>query len=79
MNDIVEGLAAAFRLIVTLDGESGILSSHLNFGEAAEKFGKVGGFEDYFTPEQVAEIDRLVNDTLAPRYGYGGQAVVEPE
>jgi hypothetical protein len=32
--------------------------------------GKVGGFEDYFTPEQVAAIDRMVNDTLAPRYGY---------
>jgi hypothetical protein len=32
--------------------------------------GKVGGFGDYFTPGQVAEIDRLVNDTLAPGYGY---------
>ena len=33
--------------------------------------GKVGGFEDYFTPEQIAEIDHLVDSTLAPGYGYG--------
>jgi hypothetical protein len=32
--------------------------------------GKIGGFEDYFTPEQMTKIDRLVDDMLAPGYGY---------
>jgi hypothetical protein len=40
--------------------------------------GKIGGFEDYVTPEQVAEIDHLVNTTLAPGYGYGGRAAATP-
>ena len=41
--------------------------------------GKIGGFEDYFTPEQVTEIDRQVNNTLAPGYGYGRGAADTPE
>ena len=32
--------------------------------------GKVGGYQDYFTDEQAQEIERLVNTTLAPCYGY---------
>jgi hypothetical protein len=32
--------------------------------------GKVGGYQDYFTDEQAQEIERLVNTTLAPSYGY---------
>ena len=32
--------------------------------------GKVGGFGDYFTDDQVAAIDELVNSTLASGYGY---------
>ena len=32
--------------------------------------GKVGGYQDYFTDEQVEQIDRLVNATLSPAYGY---------
>jgi hypothetical protein len=31
---------------------------------------KVGGFRDYFTEEQVAELDELVRTRLSPRFGY---------
>ena len=33
--------------------------------------GKVGGYRDYFDPSQVAAIDRLVAERLAPELGYG--------
>lgn len=32
--------------------------------------GKVGGYRDYFTPEQVAELDEIVATRLSPRFGY---------
>jgi len=31
---------------------------------------KVGGYRDYFEDEQIAAIEKLVNETLAPSYGY---------
>lgn len=34
--------------------------------------GKVGGYRDYFTDEQLAEIDRLVEQKLDPVFGYSG-------
>ncbi len=33
--------------------------------------GKVGGYRDYFTPEQVAELEGLVASRLSPTLGYG--------
>jgi hypothetical protein len=33
--------------------------------------GKVGGYRDYFSPEQVAEMDALVTARLSPTSGYG--------
>jgi hypothetical protein len=32
--------------------------------------GKVGGYRDYFSPEQVAELEGLVRSRLSPRFGY---------
>lgn len=32
--------------------------------------GKIGGYVDYFTPEQVAELDALVVERLTPCLGY---------
>lgn len=32
--------------------------------------GKVGGFRDYLTAEQAAELDDLVRDRLSPAFGY---------
>ncbi len=32
--------------------------------------GKVGGYRDYFTPEQVAEIEALLVERLSPTFGY---------
>ena len=34
--------------------------------------GKVGGYRDDLTPEQSAELDRMVEERLAAMYGYGG-------
>jgi len=39
---------------------------------------KVGGYMDYFTPEQVAELDELVAKHLSPRFGYGPAGEVGP-
>lgn len=36
--------------------------------------GKVGGYRDYFSPEQVAELDALVTAGLSPTLGYGSAA-----
>ena len=33
--------------------------------------GKVGGYRDYFSAEQVAELEALVDERLSPRFGYG--------
>ncbi|MDJ0785978.1 MAG: sulfotransferase domain-containing protein [Myxococcota bacterium] len=32
--------------------------------------GKVGGYRDYFSPEQIATMEALVRDQLSPAYGY---------
>jgi hypothetical protein len=32
--------------------------------------GKVGGFVDYLTPEQIAEIDEQISAELSPAFGY---------
>ncbi len=36
--------------------------------------GKVGGYRDYFSEEQVAELEGLMADTLLPVFGYGNSA-----
>lgn len=33
--------------------------------------GKVGGYRDYFSPEQAAELENLMAETLLPVFGYG--------
>jgi len=34
--------------------------------------GKVGGYRDYFTPEQVTRLEALVRDRLSPAFEYHG-------
>lgn len=36
--------------------------------------GKVGGYLDYFDDDQAAQINRLIDETLAPVFGYGSTA-----
>ena len=36
--------------------------------------GKVGGFKDYFTPDEVEWIDKRIGQTLDPAFGYRGAA-----
>jgi hypothetical protein len=33
--------------------------------------GKVGGYRDYFNDDEVVEIDRIIQEQLAPAFGYG--------
>lgn len=40
---------------------------------------KVGGYRDYFEDDEVARIDTMVQETLAPLYGYGTPGAPEPE
>ena len=35
--------------------------------------GKVGGFSDYFDDNQVNTIEKLIQETLQPVYGYSKQ------
>lgn len=35
---------------------------------------KVGGYRDYFDDQQLAEVDRLLTESLSPIFGYGLQA-----
>jgi hypothetical protein len=39
--------------------------------------GKVGGYRDYFEPEQVAELEELVSSRLDPRLGYGSAGAAQ--
>jgi len=39
--------------------------------------GKVGGFRDYFTDIQVAELEELVESRLSPTFGYHKSAMAE--
>jgi hypothetical protein len=40
---------------------------------------KVGGYRDYFTPEQVAELEELMNSRLSPVFGYESTTVRSEE
>jgi len=40
--------------------------------------GKVGGYVEDFSPEQVAELDELVVKNLSPFFGYGARGAVGP-
>ena len=33
--------------------------------------GKVGGFVDYLTPDEIAEVERRIRSGLDPSFGYG--------
>jgi|APTNR8051073442_1049403.scaffolds.fasta_scaffold03062_2 hypothetical protein len=37
--------------------------------------GKVGGFRDYFTPDQASELEELVRQRLSPAFGYESAGV----
>jgi len=39
---------------------------------------KVGGYRDYFTDDEVAELDRLVSEHLSAYFGYGDGGVIGP-
>lgn len=39
---------------------------------------KVGGYRDYFTPEQVAELEELVATRLSPGFGYLPERASQP-
>jgi len=40
--------------------------------------GKVNGYRDYFTPEQVAEMEELMYTRLSPTFGYGPRDETHP-
>jgi len=39
---------------------------------------KVGGYRDYFTPEQVAELEELMHARLSPSFGYSESVQAKP-
>lgn len=40
---------------------------------------KVGGYRDYFTPEQVTELEALMQDGLSPTFGYTNPDSLQPD
>jgi alcohol sulfotransferase len=40
--------------------------------------GKVGGYRDYFSEAQAAEIEALIDADLSPVFGYRAQAAAKP-
>jgi len=40
---------------------------------------KVGGYRDYFSTEQTAELEQLVAERLSPAFGYTGAKATQPE
>ncbi len=40
---------------------------------------KVGGYRDYFTPEQVAELEALMQDGLSATFGYTSPDSLQPD
>ncbi len=41
--------------------------------------GKVNGYRDYFTPEQVSEMEELMYSCLSPTFGYGPKDQTHPD
>jgi len=67
---------AAFDNLRKLESEGFFRSGGLTLRNAKDpesfkvRRAKVGGYRDYFTPEQADELEALVRDRLSPRLGY---------
>jgi len=76
IEDAVEYASLENMKTMEYGGSFGSGSRRFSSGEQASRDaykvrrGKVGGYRDYFTDEQLLEIDDLVNSFLAPEYGY---------
>ena len=66
----------AFDNLRKLESEGFFRSGGLTLRNAADpesfkvRRAKVGGYRDYFTPEQAAELEALVRERLSPGLGY---------
>jgi hypothetical protein len=70
----------AFDNLRKLESEGFFRSGGLTLRNAADpesfkvRRAKVGGYRDYFTPEQADELEALVRERLSPALGYGTAA-----
>jgi hypothetical protein len=68
---------AAFDRLKAREAEGGMPTHRLgakqedNPDSLKVRRGKVRGYLDYFTPAEVARMEKFVRDNLAPSYGYG--------
>ncbi len=60
------------RRLAWLDGIRMAPGNRANPDSYKVRRAKVGGYRDYFTAEQVAELEVLMRARLSPRFGYGG-------
>lgn len=77
-DEVAEAVSyAAFENLRKKEEQGAIPSHRLGAKQAGNpdslkvRRGKVRGYLDYFTPEQVARMEAFVRDNLAPGYGYG--------
>ncbi len=67
---------ASFEKLQSLERQRFFHSGRMQPGDAADaesykvRRGKVGGYRDYFSPEEIDRIDALVAERLAPGLGY---------
>jgi hypothetical protein len=67
---------ASFENLVRRESEGFFEGNRLGAKESGDRDtykvrrGKVGGFKDYFTQEQVEKIEHILHSTLDPFYGY---------
>ncbi len=59
------------RRLAWLDGIRMAPGNRANPDSYKVRRAKVGGYRDYFTAEQVAELEALMRARLSPRFGYG--------
>jgi len=59
-------------------GTQDAIAEAVEFASFKVRRAKVGGYRDYFTDEEVAELDALVAGQLSPCFGYGDGGVTGP-
>ncbi|HEX7009428.1 MAG TPA: sulfotransferase domain-containing protein [Phycisphaeraceae bacterium] len=75
---------ASFQNMRRLERAGTATTSRLRPGDPSDpesyktRRGKVGGYVDYLSPEQVALLDRRIAQELPAFYGYGPQPAAEP-
>ena len=68
--------ASSFERMKKMERENEFNRSWLKAGDVKDeesfkvRRGKIGGYTDYLEDDEIAAINRLINEQLAPEFGY---------